>query len=396
MKMEDEDLELYKDLPFSRILIIEAFYGGSHKQLVDTICSNIKGCSLFTLPAKKWHWRARTSALYFAQAIPDSFFYNILFVSAVFNLAELIGLRPDLNKLKKVLYFHENQLVYPVRKQQERDFQYGYNQILSCLAADVIVFNSAFNMSSFLENISNFLKLMPDFRPSNLAEQIKPKCRVIYFPLSINAIDCDSSSDDTKINDSKENTNQMKSVPCIMKKPLEDKVDQPIHIVWPHRWEHDKDPDTFFQVLYTLAEDKIPFYVSVIGESFSEIPAIFFDAKMKLKKHLLNWGYMPSKQHYIEVLKSADIVVSTAKHEFYGVAMLEAVYCGCYPLCPNRLVYPELYPVEYLYNTSNQLYKRLKNFAQKPTYLRSIAVNVNVQQFEWDNLKEQYNELFSV
>lgn len=47
------------------------------------------------------------------------------------NLAELAALRPDLGKLKKVLYFHENQLVYPVQKCKERDFQYGYNQILS-------------------------------------------------------------------------------------------------------------------------------------------------------------------------------------------------------------------------------------------------------------------------
>ena len=58
-------------------------------------------------------------------------FYRVLFSSSVLSLAELIALRPDLASLKKVLYFHENQLVYPVRKQQERDFQYGYNQIIS-------------------------------------------------------------------------------------------------------------------------------------------------------------------------------------------------------------------------------------------------------------------------
>ena len=61
----------------------------------------------------------------------SKFNFRFLFTSANLNLAELIGLRPDLGKLKKILYFHENQLVYPVRKKRDRDFQYGYNQIVS-------------------------------------------------------------------------------------------------------------------------------------------------------------------------------------------------------------------------------------------------------------------------
>ena len=52
-------------------------------------------------------------------------------MSSVINLCELIALRQDMAKLHKIVYFHENQLVYPVRKQQERDFQHGYSQILS-------------------------------------------------------------------------------------------------------------------------------------------------------------------------------------------------------------------------------------------------------------------------
>ena len=57
--------------------------------------------------------------------------HRVLFCSSVLNLAELVALRPDLGLLHKVVYFHENQLIYPVRKSLDRDFQYGYNQVLT-------------------------------------------------------------------------------------------------------------------------------------------------------------------------------------------------------------------------------------------------------------------------
>lgn len=58
----------------SEICIVEPFYGGSHKQLIDLIVGELKLLGLkhdlFTMSAKKWHWRARCSALHFSCAIP--------------------------------------------------------------------------------------------------------------------------------------------------------------------------------------------------------------------------------------------------------------------------------------------------------------------------------------
>ncbi|XP_030341784.1 glycosyltransferase-like domain-containing protein 1 isoform X10 [Strigops habroptila] len=317
-----------------RVLLIEAFYGGSHKQLMDLLQEELQeDCVLCTLPAKKWHWRARTAALYFMQTVPINPNYRILFASSVLNLAELTALRPDLGKLKKVLYFHENQLVYPVQKFQERDFQYGYNQILSCLVADVVVFNSAFNMESFLTSIGKFMKLIPDHRPKDLEEIIRPKCQVLYFPVRF---------------------------PDVSR-------------------EHDKGPETFFEVLLKLKEKDLPFHVSVLGEAFSEIPDIFSEAKKALGSSVLHWGYLPRKDEYFQALCMADVVISTAKHEFFGVAMVEAVYCGCYPLCPKALVYPEIFPAEYLYSTPEQLFKRLQNFCKRPDIVRKHLYKLQLE-----------------
>uniref|UniRef100_A0A5F4VZA9 tRNA-queuosine alpha-mannosyltransferase n=1 Tax=Callithrix jacchus TaxID=9483 RepID=A0A5F4VZA9_CALJA len=331
------------------ILIIEAFYGGSHKQLVDLLQEELGDCVLYTLPAKKWHWRARTSALYFSQNIPISEHYRILFSSSVLNLTELAALRPDLGKLKKILYFHENQLVYPVKKCQERDFQYGYNQILSCLVADVVVFNSVFNMESFLTSIGRFMKLIPDHRPKDLESIIRPKCQVIYFPIRF--------SDVSR--------------------------------------EHDKDPESFFKVLMHLKDLGLNFHVSILGETFTDVPDIFSEAKKTLGSSVLHWGYLPSKDDYFQVLCMADVVISTAKHEFFGVAMLEAVYCGCYPLCPKDLVYPEIFPAEYLYSTPEQLSKRLQNFCKRPDIIRKHLYKGEITRFSWAALHGKFRSLLT-
>ena len=61
-------------------------------------------------------------------------------------------------------------------------------------------------------------------------------------------------------------------------------------------------------------------------------------------ERVLHYGYAESFADYAALLWRSDLVVSTSVHEFFGISMLEAIYCGCHPLLPNRLTYPELIP----------------------------------------------------
>lgn len=395
--------------PKRHVFIIEPFYGGSHKQLIDflqeTLSKDYFHVHLYTLPAKKWHWRARTSALYFAQNIPkiknnsldeknanDVEFQDLtteafLFCSSVLNLAELVALRQDLAqacKGRKFIYFHENQLTYPVQSSSskgERDFQYGYNQILSALTADKILFNSNYNLTTFLDNLHSFFKLQPDFRPStsDLNKEISQKSRVLYFPIKI---------EQPQFN------------------PVAPESNHILHLVWPHRWEHDKNPNDFFECIFKLQNEGYKFKVSVLGEAFTEVPPIFDEAKCVLSDKLLHFGRVASEEDYLSILRRADVVVSTANHEFFGVAVVEAAICGCYPLVPQRLVYPEIFDSDiveqpFCYRTNQQMFKKLKEFCVKPhlpkvKWTTENAKKLNKRFSSNLNLINAYTDLFEV
>lgn len=65
-------------------------------------------------------------------------------------------------------------------------------------------------------------------------------------------------------------------------------------------------------------------------------------------KFIKTQEFCKSKSEYYALLNRSSIAVSFSDQETFGIAMMEATLCGCIPLLPNRLAYPEFYPKEFL------------------------------------------------
>ena len=61
----------------------------------------------------------------------------------------------------------------------------------------------------------------------------------------------------------------------------------------------------------------------MLGQSYEKKPSIFEQAKELYKEHIDHFGFLSSREEYFHVLEGADIVVSTAIHEFFGISVVE-------------------------------------------------------------------------
>ena len=300
------------------ILALEPYYGGSHKAFLDGwIAHSRHEWTVLSLPASKWKWRMRHSAITMAgqvaQAVDSGQGWDLLFCSDMLGLAEFVGMAPAaVQNLPRIVYFHENQLTYPVEHEREYDYHFAFSNMTSALAVDRVWFNSAFHRESFLSALEEFLRRMPDYSPLDRLEIIRERSIVKY--------------------------------PGIEMFPTRGKrCEGPMRILWAARWEQDKDPETFFGALSLLKKRKVDFHLSVIGGGNARtVPEVFARSKKIFERQIEKWGYLESRDEYIETLLWADVAVSTAKHEFFGITMAESAAAGAFPLAPKRLAYPEV------------------------------------------------------
>jgi glycosyltransferase involved in cell wall biosynthesis len=372
-----------------KILALEPWYGGSHKNFLDHLIRHSDHeFQTVTMAARFWKWRMHGGAvtmarkagmLYEGAEKPD-----LIFASSMVNLPAFLALvRDRFGSVPVLLYMHENQLTYPLPKGRDRDHTYGYINYLSCLAADRIVFNSQYHFDEFMEALPVLLRKFPDYTHLHTVKQIRDKCEVLHLGMDLAGHD--------------------EHVESYSGHPWGPGMKAPI-ILWNQRWEHDKNPEAFFRMMNRLDDSGHEFRLILAGERFNEQPPEFERAFERYAERILHYGYAEDFPEYSKLLHRADIVVSTAIHEFFGISIMEATYCGCHPLLPNRLSYPELIPeslhspllhAPVLYEDEDELYSilgRILNGDDRPlpvSTLRRIP-----EHLEWTRHISSFDRLF--
>lgn len=360
-----------------RWIYLEPYFGGSHRHLAETLRDHLPlDAALWTLPARKWKWRMRAAAQHFADRWRrERPRVDAVFATDLLNAAELRGLLPAGDRgIPLVLYFHENQLTYPVRVEDERDYHYAWTNALSALAADRVLWNTATNRDGFLGALEGFLRRMPAPRPRDLPSRIRARSAVLPVPLS-------------------PDVEPLARGP-LPRGPRPGGRRGPCRILWNHRWEHDKDPETFFAALVRLAGEGHAFEVVVLGESFRERPRVFDEARVALGKHIVGWGFQASREEYLHALEECDVAVSTARHEFQGLAVLEAAARGAVPLVPDDLAYPEIWPRTYRY-PRGALVDALRDRILHAERWREEDPTAHAAPYAWSALEPRWRAVFA-
>jgi len=305
-----------------KVLALEPFYGGSHRAFLDGWAVHSRHrWTVLGLSPHHWKWRMRHGAITLAERVAAEIAggaaWDCLVCSDMLDLACLRGLAPAaLARLPTVAYFHENQLTYPVREERERDHHFAFTNLTTALAADAVWFNSAFHRDAFLAALPEWLRRMPDHAPLAAVDALRAKAAV--QPPGID--------------------------PCPPRPP---RTPGPLRILWAARWEHDKGPDDLLAALDLLAVHGTDVRLAVIGERFPEAPPAFAEIERRFADRIDHWGYQEGRAAYRAWLTWADCIVSTAHHEFFGLAVAEAAAAGCLPILPPRLAYPEIFPPDH-------------------------------------------------
>ena len=298
----------------ARVVLAEPWFGGSHRAWAEGLSRHSSHhITIVGLEPMLWRWRLRAGAAPLAEAIAANIAEqgppDLLLVSGLVDVAALLGhLRPPPD-LPVVTYMHESQLLYPT-PDGTPDPDATLRNWESWRASDEVWFNSAFHRDAVVDALPRWADAQPEPFP---VDQVIDRFHVV--PVGVEP-------------------------PAGLRSPNSG----PPIILWPHRWEPDKGPDVFERALAKLVASNLDFRLVLAGED----PAGSSVKTAIIEQHadrVLGAGPF-DRTEYERWLHVADIVVSCASHEFFGIAVVEALMAGCVPVLPDALSYPELIPPE--------------------------------------------------
>ncbi len=356
-----------------RIALIEPYFGGSHRAWAEGYRDHsVHEVVLFTHEARFWKWRMHGSYVTLAGEFIDHVAgqgpFDLILASDMVHLPAFLGaVGPACWDAAVALYMHENQLSYPLSPRDSVDEAYAMINWGSMAVADAVFFNSRFHHEAWFDGVGALLKRFPDYRHTPLIPNVRAKSSVLPVGVDLG---------------------RLEGVPSAP-------ADRPL-ILWNQRWDFDKGPAPFADAMIDLATTH-DFAIALAGEPVAEFED-FTRLQAELADRIVHVGHAPDAV-YVRLLGAADIVVSTATQEFFGIAITEAVYAGAFPVLPNRLVYPERIPLEHhracLY-TAGKLTERLRWALENPAERAAVVAELRpvMAAFDWTRIAPAYDTAF--
>jgi glycosyltransferase involved in cell wall biosynthesis len=294
--------------------LLSAYRSDSHAYWVDGLRRRHGeyDWQVFELPGRHFAWRIRSNPLSWLELMEAGLRERrpaLILASSMVDLATLKGLHPALAGVPSMVYFHENQLAYPIIPGQVRSIEPVMVQIYAGLAADRLLFNSRYNQDSFLSGLKALRRRLPDGLPPDLATRLEAKASVL--PVAVDPLARSRS--------------RSRPRPPDRPAPL---------ILWNHRWEHDKRPQRFAEAILELDRQGIAFDLALLGPRGPSGHPALDQLRRSVGHRIAVDGFLP-RADYVSWLQQAAVVVSTAAHEFQGISLLEAVSAGAWPLVPD-------------------------------------------------------------
>ena len=301
-----------------RVIIASGYHSGSHRAWAEGYAAaSSHQVEIVSLPGSFWQWRLTGGFVSLAERIRATAGgadpIDVILATSMVDVAGLRGLLAmDGLHCPIALYMHENQVTYPPLGRNRTERLYGLINWTSLLAADAIAFNSEFHEEEVLQALPRLLREMPDERHDHLLSGVEDRSTVL-------------------------------PVGCSLDDLMPSKKTDPPLVIWNHRWDRDKDPAAFLRIMHVAADAGLDFKIALLGERFVKQRADHDAAVDQLADRVVIDDHV-ERRAYADALAVGTIVMSTAPQEFFGISVVEAMHAGCFPILPDRLVFPERVP----------------------------------------------------